>query len=151
MHSQLNQPTAALIYCNNPLNDSAQSTAMRCSIANALPYGALLAITDCLWPPYVIGQAIIVLPCCFFLSFFFSPNLSGCRLDVYHTSTHGLAPVRIYCRCEMCCTRLAGNTERKKSPFWHHRTTLSGYIFGTKACIDNRKKRVKHQYLLHMS
>jgi len=29
---------------------------------------------------------------------------------------------------------------RKKSPFWHQRTTLSGYIFGTKACIDNRKK-----------
>jgi len=39
----------------------------------------------------------------------------------------------------MCCTRLAGNTGHKKSPFWHHRTTLSGYIFGTKACIDNRK------------
>ena len=36
--------------------------------------------------------------------------------------------------------RLAGNTGRKKSPFWHHRTNLSGYIFGTKACIDNRKK-----------
>jgi len=39
----------------------------------------------------------------------------------------------------MCCMRLAGNTGRKKSPFWHHRTTLSGYSFGTKACIDNRK------------
>jgi len=42
----------------------------------------------------------------------------------------------------MCCTRLAGNTGCKKSPFWHHRTTLSGYIFGTKACIDNRKKNL---------
>jgi len=41
---------------------------------------------------------------------------------------------------EMYCTRLAGNTGRKKSPFWHHPTTLSGYIFGTKACIDNWKK-----------
>ena len=40
----------------------------------------------------------------------------------------------------MCCTRLAGNTGRKKSPFWHPDTTLLGYIFGTKACIDNRKK-----------
>jgi len=28
----------------------------------------------------------------------------------------------------------------KHSPSAHHRTTLSGYIFGTKACIDNRKK-----------
>jgi len=28
---------------------------------------------------------------------------------------------------------------------------MSGYIFATKACIDNRKKLVKQQYLLHMS
>jgi len=28
---------------------------------------------------------------------------------------------------------------RKKSPSGHHRTTLSGYIFATKARIDNRK------------
>ena len=27
----------------------------------------------------------------FFLSFFSSPNLSRCRLDVCHTSTHGVA------------------------------------------------------------
>ena len=50
-----------------------------------------------LWPPYVIGQAIIFLPCgFFFLSIFFfsSPNLSGRRLGVYHTSTHGVALVR---------------------------------------------------------
>ena len=39
----------------------------------------------------------------------------------------------------------------QKSPFWHHHTTLSGYIFATKACIDNRKKRVKQRYLPHMS
>jgi len=41
------------------------------------------------------GHYIFVL---WFLSFFFfysSPNLSGCRLDVYHTSTHGVALVRI--------------------------------------------------------
>ena len=44
----------------------------------------------------------------------------------------------------MCCTWLAENTGRKndakKSPSGHHRTTLSGYIFATKACIDNQKK-----------
>jgi len=28
----------------------------------------------------------------------------------------------------------------KKSPSAHHRTTLSGYIFATKARIDNMKK-----------
>jgi len=38
----------------------------------------------------------------------------------------------------------------KKSPSGHYRATLSGYIFATKACIDNRKKLVKHQHLLHM-
>jgi len=50
----------------------------------------------------------------------------------------------------MCCTWLAGNTGCKKSPSAHHRTTLSGYIFATKVCIDNRKKLVKQQYLPHM-
>ena len=46
---------------------------------------------------HVIGQTIIFLPCDFYLlSFFYSsPNLSGRRLDVYHTSTHGVALVRI--------------------------------------------------------
>jgi len=40
----------------------------------------------------------------------------------------------------------------KNWPSGHHRTTLSGYIFATKARIDNRgKKLVKQQYLLHMS
>jgi len=39
----------------------------------------------------------------------------------------------------------------KKSPSGHHRTTLSGHIFATKACIDNWKKLVKQQYLLHSS
>jgi len=48
-------------------------------------------------------------------------------------------------------TRLHENTGPKKSPFGHHRTILSGYIFATKARIDNRKKLVKQQYLLHMS
>ena len=42
---------------------------------------------------------IIFLPCGFYLSSFFllfsSPNLSGRRLGLYHTSTHGVALVRI--------------------------------------------------------
>jgi len=49
-----------------------------------------------LWLPYGIRQAIIFLSCGFYLlSFFSSPNLSGCRLDVYHTSTHDVALLRI--------------------------------------------------------
>jgi len=43
----------------------------------------------------------------------------------------------------MCCTWLAENTLQdvkiaKKSPSAHHRTTLSGYTFATKACIDKK-------------
>jgi len=52
-------------------------------------------VASSLWSPYGIGQTIIFW--CFgffFLSFFFSsPNVSGQRLDVYHTSTHGVALV----------------------------------------------------------
>jgi len=69
------------------------------------------------------------------VSFFFfsSPNLSSrSRVDVYHTSTHGVALVR-----------LARNTgcknDVKKSPSQQHRTTLLGYIFATKAYIGHRK------------
>jgi len=36
----------------------------------------------------------------------------------------------------------------KNLPSGHYRTTLSGYIFATKAHIDNQKKHVKQQYLL---
>jgi len=66
-----------------------------------LSYSSMMhmALHQCvlLWPPYVIGQAIIFLPCDFFLSSFFSsPNLSGRRLDVYHTLKHGVALVQIY-------------------------------------------------------
>jgi len=33
----------------------------------------------------------------------------------------------------------------KKLPSGHHRTTLSGYIFATKAHIDNQKKKLVKQ------
>jgi len=39
----------------------------------------------------------------------------------------------------------------KKWESAHYRTTLSGYIFATEACIEVRKKLVKQQYVLHMS
>ena len=44
------------------------------------------------------------MPCGYYLSIylFSSPNLSGRRLDVYHTSTHGVALVRIYNACLKC-------------------------------------------------
>ena len=49
-------------------------------------------IHDILWPPCVAEADIILLPCGFFFFYLFSsPNLSRRRLDVYHTSTHGVA------------------------------------------------------------
>ena len=54
-----------------------------------------------LWPPYVIRGPLYFCPVVsfFLLSsfylFFSSRNLSGRRLDVYHTSRHGVALVRI--------------------------------------------------------
>ena len=42
----------------------------------------------------------------------------------------------------MCCALLAGTAGPKKLPFGHHRTTLLGYIFATKAHIGYRKKNL---------
>jgi len=80
----------------------------------------------------------------FSLLFFSLPNLSRHRLDVYHTSTHYVALVRISNACLKCaaCGSLKTQDAKiaKKSPSAHSRTTLSGYLFATKAYIDNRKK-----------
>jgi len=43
-------------------------------------------------------------------------------------------------RKKTCCWIYRTQKSRKKSPSVHHRTILSGHIFATKACIDNRKK-----------
>jgi len=92
-----------------------------------------------------------ILSCGFYLSFF--PRLISAvgdwmSIPYFHTWC-GLS-ANLECMSEMYYTLLAENTGHKKSPFWHHHTNLSGYIFGTKACIDNRKN-VKQQYFLHMS
>jgi len=58
----------------------------------------LLNLNLNLRPPNGIGHTIIfyhVVSILYLLSFFSSPNLSGRRLDVYHTSTHGVAFVQI--------------------------------------------------------
>jgi len=59
-------------------------------------------------------------------SFFSSPNLIGRRLDVYHTSTQWCGPsVNLECRSEICCTRLAANTGRKKVAKNRHLGTIA--------------------------
>ena len=94
-----------------------------------------------LWPPYVIGGIIFcpVVSFFFFLSFLLASSQAsqiGCL--PYFDTWCGLS-ANLECRSETCCTRLAVNTGRKKSPSWHHRATLSGHTFATKARIDNRK------------
>ena len=83
-----------------------------------------------LWSPYGIGQTIIFSSCrLFFLlsSFFSSPNLSRRRLDVCHTSTHGVAclSANFRCRSETCCMWLAENTGRKKVDKNRHLGTIA--------------------------
>ena len=111
--------------------------------------------------------AIIFLPCRFFLSIFyllssifyllFIPRLISAAVD-------RMSAILLYMAWPLCEFRMQvwnvlhaarckyrTQKSRQKSPSGHHRTNLTGYIFATKARIDNRKKLVKQQYLLWMS
>jgi len=118
---------------------------------------------DYLWPPYVIGQAIIFLPCGFFfyLSVFFSsPNLSRRRLDVCYrpTATHGVALVRIKdAGLKLAARRslkIQDAKSRQKSLSGQHRTTLSAIssqlrhvsTIGKNMLISNMFSRCPPQY-----
>jgi len=71
-------------------------------------------------------------------------------MSTYHTSTHGVALLRIYdarlkraARGSLKMQKICKISPRIRHLHEHHRTSLSGYIFATKACIDNRNKIVK--------
>jgi len=77
--------------------------------------------------PYGQPVYIFILSFVLLLSFFLSsPNLSGWRLDVCHTSTHGVALVRIQDAClkRAACGSLE-NAGRKKSPKSCHLRTVA--------------------------
>ena len=42
-------------------------------------------------------------------------------------------------------------SRQKSSPSGHHRTNMPGYVFATRARIDDRKKLIMQQYVFHMS
>ena len=73
------------------------SSCSEAKLASITIAGIMLSIESIviLWSPYVIGRPYIFSSCNFYLLFFSSPNLSGRRLDVYHTSTHGVALVMV--------------------------------------------------------
>ena len=88
--------------------------------------------------------------------FFSSPNLCRRRLDVCHTSTHGVAlTANLRCRSETCCTRLAANTGRKKSSKICHLGTIAQLCRAISLQLRHvstiGKTLFKKQYLLHMS
>jgi len=78
-----------------------------------------------LWSSYGIGQAIIFLPCGFFLSFFYlvsmAANWMSTNVPYFHTWC-GLS-TNLECKSETCCTQLPGNAGRKKSPKIRHMGT----------------------------
>ena len=89
----------------------------------------------------------------FFLLFFLAYSQRseiGC-LPYFHTWC-GLS-ANLECMSEMCCMRPAKNTWRKTSAKNRHLSIIAQFcwaIFSQKACINKRKKLVKHQYLVHM-
>ena len=84
---------------------------------------------------------IFILFLSFFFFFFFLADSQRSEIECLpNFGTWCGLSANLECRSEMHCTQLAANTGRKKSPSQHHRTTLSGHIFATKAYIDNRKK-----------
>jgi len=113
-----------------------------------IPCGDMHQSTGTLVMAALCNRGHYVLSCGFFFLFSFylfsSPNLSDRRLDVYLPYFYMVWPCEFRMQSELCCVRLAEKfmtqTVAKKSPSGHHCTTLSGYIFATKAHINNRKK-----------
>ena len=96
-----------------------------------------------LWPSCIADVDIIFFPVVSSILFF--PHLISAIADrmsailPHMVCRCGLSP-NLGCRSETCCTWLAENTGRKKSPSGRHCTNLSDYVFATKARIDYRKK-----------
>jgi len=88
-----------------------------------------------------------------YLSIFFSsPNLSGRRLDVYHTSTHGVALMRIQNAGLKCAAHGSLEIQDAKN---RHFGTIGQLCRAVSSQLRHvsttEKKLVKHRYLPHMS
>jgi len=89
------------------------------------------------------GHYIFVLR---FLSSFFIPRLISAIADCMYTILlHMMWPwcefrMQVWNVLHVACWKCRTQKIAKNSPSGHHRTSLSGCIFATKAHIDNRKK-----------
>jgi len=95
---------------------------------------------------------IFILFLSFFFLFFSSPNLSGRRLDVYHTLAHGVALVRIQNAGLKCAARGSLQIQDAKNRHLGIITQLCRAISSQLRHVSTiGKKPVKQQYLLYMS
>jgi len=108
------------------------TTAVSCLRCCTTPYGVMAAL--CNRADHYIF-ALWFLSSIFF--FFSSPNLSGRRLDVYHTSIHGVASANLECR-------------RKKRHFGTIAQFCRANLRNLGMYRQSEKKHVKQQYLVHM-
>jgi len=85
-----------------------------------------------------------------FLSFFSLPNLSGRRLDVYHTSKHGVALVRILDAGlkSAACGSLEIQDAKKVAK---NRQLCRAISLQLRHVSTIGKNLIKQQYVLHMS
>jgi len=120
-----------------------------------LPVSRILPTIDSLPPPELPSRTgstvlimatlrsrsdIIFLPCGFF--FFFFPHL----ISVAEWMSTMLWPwcefrIRVWNMRHMAHWKYSTQKWCKKSPSGHHPSTLSGWIFATKACIDRQSEK----------
>jgi len=102
-----------------------------------------------LWPPNRAGHYILY-SSCFFL-FSYSQRSQSRRLDVYHTSTHDVALVRIYNAGLKCA---AGGSLKIQDATIHHLRNIAQIcrtISSQLRRVSTIGKVVEQHYLLHMS
>jgi len=97
------------------------------------------------------GHYIFALWFLFLSSFFLSlPNLSRRRLDVYHTSTGGVALVQIYNACLKCAACGSLKIQDVKNHFGTIAQLCRAVSSQLRHVSTIGKKLVKHRYLLHI-
>jgi len=106
-------------------------------------YDVVISLKPLLWSPCKADAAVISI---FPLFLFFLRIISAVGDWMSTIPQHMMWPL---CKFRMHCLKCAARSSQyrkqklsQKSLSAHHRTTLLGYMFATKACIDNQKKNL---------